>query len=251
MRSEARYLLTLTTDQDPVVSGDNQPLLYTLTVSNQGSSALTGVVLRDDVPFGTDVQLTESGGASCSSVVSSCNSNEYLTWSLGDLAVGESKVVQFTAQQSGAQPAGFLIHNEMRVTDAGGGGATLAKDVAVVSGNGDIDGDGLTNSLEVSIGTNMLLWDTDGDGLSDYAEVSYDGNPNNYIVGQDLNPFSIDTDGDGFSDYDEVNTYNSDPLDINSVPAVTEQLPPTLTITSHSDGCITNTAGVRLNRHRL
>ncbi len=36
----------------------------------------------------------------------------------------------------GAQPAGFVIHNEMSVTDAGGGSASLAKDVTVVSGNG-------------------------------------------------------------------------------------------------------------------
>ena len=36
--------------------GINHPLVYTLTVRNQGSSALTGVVLRDDVPVGMDVQ---------------------------------------------------------------------------------------------------------------------------------------------------------------------------------------------------
>ena len=216
------YLLTLTTDRDPVVSGNDSPLIYTLTVRNQGSSVLPGVVLRDDVPLGMDVQSSEAAGGACSGFWV-CEAGEYLTWNLGDLAPGESRVVRFTVRQVfNGLASGFVIHNEISVTDANGGSASLAKDVAVVSGNGDIDGDGLTNSLEVSIGTNMLLWDTDGDGLSDYAEVSYDGNPNNYIVGQDLNPFSIDTDGDGFSDYDEVNTYNSDPLDINSVPVFTD-----------------------------
>ena len=217
VKAAAPVLLTLTTDRDPVVSGSNNPLVYTLTVHNQGSSVLTGVVLRDDVPVGMSVNAAESGGATCSGGFT-CYDDEYLTWSLGDLAVGESRVVQFVARQNNTQSAGFVIHNEMSVTDAGGGSASLAKDVTVVSGNDDADGDGLTNSVESSIGTDILLWDTDGDGLSDYEEVAYDGNPNNYIAGQDLNPFMTDTDGDGFSDYDEVNLYNSDPLDNNSVP---------------------------------
>jgi len=221
VKATAPVLLTLTTDLDPVVRGSGNPLVYTLTVHNQGASALTGVVLRDDVPVGMYVTSAESGGATCSGGFT-CYDDEYLTWTLDDLAVGESKVVQFVARQYNTQPAGFVIHNEMSVTDAGGGSASLAKDVTVVSGNGDADGDGLTNSVESSIGTNMLLWDTDGDGLSDYTEVAYDGNPNSYTAGQDLNPFEIDTDGDGFSDYDELNTYNSDPLDNNSVPILSD-----------------------------
>ena len=133
------YGLTMTTDLSPVVSGNGNPLVYTLTVRNQGSSALTGVVLRDDVPVGMDVYYRESGGASCSNGSSGyiiLAGRDYLTWSLGDLAMGESRVVQFVARQNGAQPYGFVIHNEMSVTDAGGGSASLAKDVAVVYGSG-------------------------------------------------------------------------------------------------------------------
>jgi uncharacterized repeat protein (TIGR01451 family) len=204
------------------VSGTNNALVYTLVVRNQGTSALTGVVLRDDVPVGMDVQSYEAGGGTCPNWNSGCDSNEYLTWSLGDLAVGESKVVQFTARQTSNLAAGFVIHNAMRVTDAGGGSASLAKDVAVVYGSDDADGDGLINSVEDSIGTDMLLWDTDGDGLSDYEEVSYDGDPGSYVAGEDLNPFIVDTDGDGFSDYEEVNTYNTDPIDTNSVPIIAD-----------------------------
>ena len=55
---------------------------------------------------------------------------------MGDLAVGESKVVQFMARQTSAQPAGVLIHNEISVRHASGGSASLAKDVPVVVGNG-------------------------------------------------------------------------------------------------------------------
>lgn len=63
----------------------------------------------------------------------------------------------------------------------------------------DTDGDGLTDSQEVAIGTNPNNRDTDADGLSDGEEVNiYHTNP--------LNP---DTDGDGFTDGAEVaNGYN-------------------------------------------
>jgi len=58
----------------------------------------------------------------------------------------------------------------------------------------DIDGDGLTNTDEVSHGTDPILADTDGDGLSDGDEV--------LIHGSD--PTSSDSDDDGVSDGDEV-----------------------------------------------
>ena len=58
----------------------------------------------------------------------------------------------------------------------------------------DTDGDGLTDAEEAILGTNPLKIDTDGDGLTDYEEVMiYKTDP--------LNP---DTDGDGYNDGDEV-----------------------------------------------
>ncbi len=65
----------------------------------------------------------------------------------------------------------------------------------------DPDNDGLTNLQEQSNGTNPTLADTDGDGLSDGAEV------NTYLT----NPKLADTDGDGLSDGAEVNTYLTHP----------------------------------------
>ncbi len=64
----------------------------------------------------------------------------------------------------------------------------------------DDDNDGLSDVLELSIGTDTLRADTDGDGISDYNEVNYDGNPNAYTPDADLNPLSADTDGDGLGD---------------------------------------------------
>jgi hypothetical protein len=55
--------------------------------------------------------------------------------------------------------------------------------------------------MEFRCGTNPLVADTDGDGLSDSAEV--------YTYG--TNPLAADTDGDGVSDYNEV--YASPPTD--------------------------------------
>lgn len=65
----------------------------------------------------------------------------------------------------------------------------------------DTDGDQLTNKQEIAFGTNALVQDTDGDGLSDYAEV----------ITYNTNPLLVDTDGEGLSDYDEVITYFTNP----------------------------------------
>jgi hypothetical protein len=66
--------------------------------------------------------------------------------------------------------------------------------------DGDDDNDGLDDNFETGIGTNTLLADSDGDGLSDFDEVAFDGDSSQYTPGLDLNPLSNDTDGDGLLD---------------------------------------------------
>ena len=68
----------------------------------------------------------------------------------------------------------------------------------------DDDNDGLSDSLEASIGTDPLVVDTDHDGLTDYEEVAWDGDASSYLPGSDLNPLAADTDHDGLTDYEEV-----------------------------------------------
>lgn len=58
---------------------------------------------------------------------------------------------------------------------------------------GDSDGDGLSNALEVQLGTDPNNPDTDGDGLSDGVEVNLG-----------LNPLHYDSDLDGVSDADDL-----------------------------------------------
>ena len=81
----------------------------------------------------------------------------------------------------------------------------------------DLDGDGLSNSLELTVGTNPLDTDTDNDGLTDYQEIARDGDANAYKVGLDTNPLNPDTDGDQVKDGAEVLAgYN--PLDDTDYP---------------------------------
>jgi hypothetical protein len=72
--------------------------------------------------------------------------------------------------------------------------------------SGDPDSDGLTNLQENSAGTNPTSSDTDGDGLSDRAE----------LVTHLTDPKKADTDGDGLSDQYEVVTSLSNPLSKDS-----------------------------------
>ncbi len=90
----------------------------------------------------------------------------------------------------------------------------------------DTDGDGLSDAAEISrYFTDPNKADTDGDGLSDGDEVlKYHTDPLKWDTDGDglsdgdevlkyrTNPLKADTDGDGLSDGLEVNQYKTDPL---------------------------------------
>lgn len=78
----------------------------------------------------------------------------------------------------------------------------------------DTDGDGLKDLFEFSyLTTDLLLVDTDGNGISD-ANEDFDEDDLTNIQEQELGtrPDKFDTDSDGLSDGDEVNIYGTDPL---------------------------------------
>jgi hypothetical protein len=70
----------------------------------------------------------------------------------------------------------------------------------------DLDGDTVNNRNEYLNRSNPLVADTDGDGLTDAAEINT----------WHTNPAVKDTDGEGLSDYAEVITYHTDPLATDS-----------------------------------
>ena len=72
--------------------------------------------------------------------------------------------------------------------------------------NADPDKDGLSNKVEKELGTDPKKPDTDGDGLSDGAEVNQ----------HKTDPLKADTDADGLNDGAEVNQYKTDPFKVDS-----------------------------------
>ena len=97
-------------------------------------------------------------------------------------------------------------------------GDKLLDELEIYSGtdinNQDTDGDGLTDFQEVTeLGTDALKPDTDDDGVNDYEEdLDGDGicNGEEYRIGS--SPGSFDSDGDTLNDFEEVNTHKTSPI---------------------------------------
>jgi hypothetical protein len=100
---------------------------------------------------------------------------------------------------------------------------------SVNGADGDPDGDGLTNRFEYWHGADPNLTDTDGDGLSDFDEVSiYYTDPSDTDTDDDglddcveilthgTDPCERDSDDDTLSDGDELLTYGTDPLEMDT-----------------------------------
>lgn len=132
----------------------------------------------------------------------------------GDL----SSTVAWSSSINGSLSSGATINPSLSdgahqiiasVTDNGSNNDTDMINITVDL-NGDADGDGLINQLEISLGTNPENSDSDGDSLSDFNEVNMDSDPNNYTPGIDTDPNNPDTDGDG-----SIDGIDSAPLDPN------------------------------------
>ena len=89
-------------------------------------------------------------------------------------------------------------HDDMRIGVQSGADAVLQTLLVINIGDGDTDGDGLSDIQEDDIGTDPENPDTDGDGLPDGREVfgGLPGAPNNSVT----NPLDVDTDNDRLCD---------------------------------------------------
>ena len=94
----------------------------------------------------------------------------------------------------------------------------------------DIDGDGVLNTTETSMGLSPYIWDTDGDRTNDGTEIlcgsdplsaasnlsgvdtDHDGLPDACEAIYGTDPNNSDTDGDGLNDGPEVRYWMSNPL---------------------------------------
>ncbi|MBI9103486.1 MAG: chitobiase/beta-hexosaminidase C-terminal domain-containing protein [Spirochaetales bacterium] len=71
----------------------------------------------------------------------------------------------------------FILYEDTTVkavaakADMDNSGITIASYIVVYNPDGDVDGDGLLNSEELTYGTSLMLADTDGDGYTDYEEI--------------------------------------------------------------------------------
>lgn len=128
-----------------------------------------------------------------------------------------------------------------RVMAKTGHGDVYSNDVLVLMNDegrvyADSDGDLLPDELEAGLGTSPLLVDTDGDGISDFDEITItmtdplvydsddngvgdgdedpdgDGLTNLFEIEHKTSPLKADTDDDGLDDGFEMNEFLSDPL---------------------------------------
>lgn len=149
-------------------------------------------------------------------------------------------------------PSNLIGHHSVRTAvSTSDDGRTLDErsvEITILERDGDVDGDGLANERETSLGTDLRGNDTDADGLEDgieahtyetdpksndtdedglldraeieshqtdptAADTDDDGLPDGVEVENDTSPNVADTDGDGLDDALELNTYGTDATD--------------------------------------
>lgn len=113
--------------------------------------------------------------------------------------------------------------HELRLTIKGQNDSA-ALPINVVTKDGDLDGDGLSNQKEVSLGSNITQTDTDKDGIEDGKEVDEygtdptradsdgDGVRDAVEIQEGTDPLDRDSDDDGLTDGEERDEYDTDPL---------------------------------------
>jgi hypothetical protein len=118
-------------------------LTATLVVSNSGVDDLTGVTLLARFPYYGVYNLDQSsvtGGGTCNSVSNNdiCNSSEFVTWDLGDIASGAVDVT-VTIPMDVLPAANGIVNGDIIILDAevttDAGDLSTAGDTGIVGSN--------------------------------------------------------------------------------------------------------------------
>ena len=107
-----------------------------------------------------------------------------------------------TDSDRGALPDGVEDFSKDGRVDPGETDPTVRQDDGSV--DGDLDGDGLDNVVEIKIGTNPLKADSDGDTLTDATEVTDLAAPYDTDADGAIDALDLDADGDGVPDVAEA-----------------------------------------------
>jgi hypothetical protein len=130
-------------------------------------------------------------------------------------SLSEASKVDFLSEGNNWYSWGWLVGESLSATET----PVYISTRTIVS---DTDGDGLLNSQEAALGTDLSNSDSDGDGVNDGIEVATSTDPTDSSSFSDPNQ---DSDGDGFSDFDEI-LAGTNHLDPTSFPGATESTLP-------------------------
>ena len=194
-------------------SGDTTPPTLSITSPTSASTYSTsstplsiggtasdnvGVVLVDWSNAGTGATGTASGTGSWTATIALASGTNAITvtaWDAAGNSASDTLTVDYTPS---ADSDGDGLPDSWEIQHFG----NLAQ-----GAGGDFDSDGLTNMEEYTNGTDPTKVDTDGDTLSDGAEVNTHG----------TDPLNVDTDGDGYNDDVEI-AQGTNPLNPGSFP---------------------------------
>ena len=194
-------------------------VVFTITVTNEGTHDATGVVITDQLPTGlTYISDTASAGTYTSGV-----------WTIGSLAKDAVATLTVTAS---VDVLGKFTNTAAR-TASSPSDPNSANDSASVTVSNDADEDGMPDKWEDAKGVSDPAQDPDGDGLTNLQEFGYgtepksadsdnDGMKDKWELDNSLDPTSnadaeLDSDSDGFTNKQE-HDYGTNPNEETSKP---------------------------------
>ena len=107
--SGAPVSITSTKTATPDPAYVNNPIVYTIAVTNEGTADLTDLAIKDPIPANTTFVSADAGGTTIDGAV---------VWNIGNLAAGAMRTVRMTVQIGADVPEGSVIQNTAQVTAA-------------------------------------------------------------------------------------------------------------------------------------